>query len=71
MIEAYLVRYQWGGAPAKFITLDRSRADSYAAQYNGIVYPLVVCETESNNKPSVPSSTTPEAACSHPLATAT
>ena len=35
---AYMVLYKWQGEPAKFITLDRARAEEYAREHHGTFY---------------------------------
>lgn len=53
---AWAVIYEINGEQARFITLERSRADDYAAQHHGIIYPLdlrvpqAISESEKQNE---------------------
>lgn len=66
MTEAYLVEYVNMGKPAKFITLEKHRADEYAAQWKGIIYPLtkmIEACPPSNSNVSLPLSMTAGVVC--------
>lgn len=43
--SAYIVHYKHNGQPAKFITLDHTRADQYAIEHHGIIGGLYELET--------------------------
>lgn len=69
MVDAYLVEYHYYGDKQRFITLDRTRAEEYAARHNGIIYGLIKWLDNSNESPLL--STTSKDACCQPVATAT
>jgi hypothetical protein len=37
---AWLVKHKWNNVDNKYVTLERSKADDYAAQWHGTIYPL-------------------------------
>jgi len=37
---AHMVLYKFNGQGARFISLDRSNAEEYAAKHHGVVFPL-------------------------------
>jgi hypothetical protein len=39
---AYMVMYKWQGEPARFITLDRPRAEEYAKEHHGTFHVLYI-----------------------------
>ena len=43
--SAYIVHYKHNGQPAKFITLDHTRANQYAIEHHGIIGGLYELET--------------------------
>lgn len=43
--SAYIVHYKHNGQPAKFITLDNTRANQYAIEHHGIIGGLYELET--------------------------
>lgn len=62
MFPAYIVEYVRLGKEESFITKDQSRAEEYAAQHNGVIYPLVKW-LNSSDKPLQPLYTTGPVAC--------
>lgn len=63
MIEGYVVKYfSIGFQQDKALFLDKVRAEQFATQWHGQVYPLII-DPQCLSKPSVPLSTTNVDAC--------
>lgn len=65
MFIGYVVEYVRYGKAESFITKDKSRAEEYAAQHNGIITPLVkwLATDDSSNVFPLLSTTEPAACC--------